>query len=86
MADLQCVIRSPGCLKTARFVCHHCGRPLCSHCDKVMVDRQFAKSDHTKKYPKTHHCPDCYHPTSTTLFLGVVDLAHLKRLLRQIFS
>lgn len=43
MADLQCAVRNPGCRRKAEFVCHHCGRPVCNRCDRVLVDRRFAK-------------------------------------------
>jgi DNA-directed RNA polymerase subunit RPC12/RpoP len=86
MADLQCAVRNPGCRKTASYVCHHCGRLICSRCDREMVDRQFAVSAQTKKYPKAHHCPDCYHPNPMDSFLRKVSMGWLKRFFRQVFS
>jgi len=63
MGDLLCQVRNPGCIGTAKFICHHCGKPLCSRCDMEMVDTQFARPSWRKRYPKAHHCPDCFHPS-----------------------
>lgn len=68
MSQLNCEIKNPGCLWTAKYVCHHCGTPICEACDQKMQDNQFAsKRRWPKKYPVAHHCPHCYHARASKL-------------------
>lgn len=54
---LQCNVNGLDCRGKAEYVCHHCGRPLCSGhgCCKWGWDPAFAG------WPIAHHCPSCDH-------------------------
>jgi hypothetical protein len=83
MADLQCAVRNHGCKGTAKFVCHHCGKPICSQCDKEMLDDQFASLSWHKFPPKAHHCPKCSHSsTNGKLIFGTTKL-RIRKYLRK---
>ncbi len=54
---LKCSVNRSGCKNKAEYVCHHCGRPLCSgpNCCLWGWDSAFAG------LPIAHHCPSCDH-------------------------
>jgi hypothetical protein len=68
--ELACSVNYSGCKNEADYVCHHCGRPLCSspNCCKWGWDSAFAG------LPIAHHCPDCDHIQGVGLLMrNVID-------------
>lgn len=65
---LQCRINYSGCKNEAEYVCHHCGRPLCSgpNCCQWVWDPAFAG------LPIAHHCPECDHMQGIGLLARVI--------------
>lgn len=83
MADLYCAVREPGCRGKAIKVCHHCGRPICSRCGKVMADHQFARPAWYKRHPKAYHCSDCYHPFWLMNLFKKITMLRMRKFVRQ---
>ena len=83
MNTLQCAVQNPGCRNKAIYACHHCGRPICSHCDQEKTDRHFAKSVQKKTYPKAHHCPACYKKFHSSFLVLIREKLSREWLLQQ---
>jgi len=56
-SKLKCAVNGVGCTSDAKFVCHHCGLPLCDgpNCCKWRLDPAMAG------WPVANHCPDHDH-------------------------
>ncbi len=52
---LKCSVNYTGCKGEAKYLCHHCGRLLCSgyNCCRWSWDLALAG------WPIAYHCPDC---------------------------